>query len=534
MHHRARTMLLAVLVSILPAASGRALTLEQRLDAAVAHAAATLRATATGGMATDQYPVTAPAGGAWAQETPGYWVSGLFPGCLWLVGDMTGDGSFHGYAQDWSAAIGPGTNNIGFTVWPSHKLWFDHTGSAAARQAVIDAAQMREATFVPLPDSNGQNLGSRGLCRPLGQWDPYASQFPTAVWVGQPIDHMMDLLSMFWAARETGDAAMYDKSVLHARTVADLWVRPDGATGHWGYVRRTTGAFVTRQYQGYQDHTTWARGHSWTMYSLALTARETALAGDAADSTAFLADAMRVADFWLSHANLPPDGVPIWDFNAPAYLPPEFLHRDSSAAAVAASALMDLSDLAELPEDKYRYQQAAAAILTSLATPKAEGGYLNVDASGDPDGSGILAHGVYVHSYSAATGNSGQISKWVEMDHATIWGDYFFLEAVQRYRDALKLPRPGDGNADGCVDGLDYVIWSNHYGESGQPTWSAGGWAVGNYTQDDWVDGLDCVTWSNNYLQGCPGLPGPVPEPASAAALLAGWAVLLARRRRGR
>ena len=176
----------------------------------------------------------------------------------------------------------------------------------------------------------------------------------------------------------------------------------------------------------------------------------------------------------------------------------------------------------------------AAGILTSLATPKGEGGYLNVDVSGDPDGSGILAHGVYVHSYSAATGNSGQISKWVEMDHATIWGDYFFLEALQRYRDAVKLPRPCDGNADDCVDGLDYVIWSNHYGECGQPVWSVGGWAVGNYNQDDCVDGLDFVAWSNNYLQGCPAQPGQVPEPASAAALLAGWAVLLAHRRRER
>ena len=48
--------------------------------------------------------------------------------------------------------------------------------------------------------------------------------------------------------------------------------------------------------------------------------------------------ARRVAD-WFT-ARLPADGVPRWDFSAPAGAP-----RDSSAAAIAASGLLELARL---------------------------------------------------------------------------------------------------------------------------------------------------------------------------------------------
>ena len=86
----------------------------------------------------------------------------------------------------------------------------------------------------------------------------------------------------------------------------------------------------------------------------------------------------------------------------------------------------------------------------------------------------------------------------------------------------------GDANLDGCVDGLDYIVWADHYGECGHPAWSNGGWAVGNYTEDDCVDGLDYVAWSNNYLAG---YPGAVPGPSSALLLALGFLAL--RRRFG-
>ena len=79
----------------------------------------------------------------------------------------------------------------------------------------------------------------------------------------------------------------------------------------------------------------------------------------------------------------------------------------------------------------------------------------------------------------------------------------------------------GDANLDGCVDGLDYVVWSNNYKLSDQ--W----WEEGDFTGEGYVDGLDYVAWSNNYKAGC---PGQVPGPSSALVLALGICALRRRR----
>ena len=84
--------------------------------------------------------------------------------------------------------------------------------------------------------------------------------------------------------------------------------------------------------------------------------------------------------------------------------------------------------------------------------------------------------------------------------------------------DALEMMHPGDANLDYCVDGLDYVIWSNNY----LPVGAATDWLRGDFTGDGLTDGLDYVVWSNNFSFGCPAVPTAVPEPASALVLTLG------------
>ena len=97
--------------------------------------------------------------------------------------------------------------------------------------------------------------------------------------------------------------------------------------------------------------------------------------------------------------------------------------------------------------------------------------------------------------------------------------------------DALSvihgLPKPiaGDATRDGYVDGLDYVRWSNNYGQGGRS------WDDGDFTGEGVVDGLDYIVWSNHYHDGTP--PGAlVPEPACAAILAAGAVATVGRRRK--
>lgn len=90
----------------------------------------------------------------------------------------------------------------------------------------------------------------------------------------------------------------------------------------------------------------WARGQAWGIYGYTTVYRET-------KDVRYLDFVQKVADVYLR--NLPEDYVPYWDFNDPAI--PD-APRDASAAAVVASALLELSTY--LPGEKGREYKDAA------------------------------------------------------------------------------------------------------------------------------------------------------------------------------
>jgi unsaturated chondroitin disaccharide hydrolase len=108
---------------------------------------------------------------------------------------------------------------------------------------------------------------------------------------------------------------------------------------------------------------------------------------------------------------MPEDLVPYWDFNAPG-IPNTY--RDVSAAAINASALLELAQYVGIKESK-KYTAKAEKILRSLssdqyrAKPGENGGYL-------------LMHSV------------GHLGAKSEVDVPLTYADYYFLEAMQRYQ----------------------------------------------------------------------------------------------------
>ena len=56
------------------------------------------------------------------------------------------------------------------------------------------------------------------------------------------------------------------------------------------------------------------------------------------------------------------------------------------------------------------------------------------------------------------------------------------------------VPILGDANNDRRVDGIDYVIWLNHYGVT-----TSNGSSDADFNSDGRVDGVDYVIWLNNY-----------------------------------
>ena len=55
------------------------------------------------------------------------------------------------------------------------------------------------------------------------------------------------------------------------------------------------------------------------------------------------------------------------------------------------------------------------------------------------------------------------------------------------------VTKTGDANSDGKVDGVDYMIWFNHYRQS------VTGPANGDFNSSGFVDGVDYMLWLNNY-----------------------------------
>ena len=71
------------------------------------------------------------------------------------------------------------------------------------------------------------------------------------------------------------------------------------------------------------------------------------------------------------------------------------------------------------------------------------------------------------------------------------------------YETDSIVPVPGDGNLDGAVNGLDYVLWAAHFGDD--PAIDPPGAPLnGDFNDDGIVDGLDYIVWAENFEAGVP------------------------------
>ena len=121
---------------------------------------------------------------------------------------------------------------------------------------------------------------------------------------------------------------------------------------------------------------------------------------------------------------MPDDGVPFWDFNAPdlpassPYASQYKQYRDASAAAIIASALLELSTYVKNTKAK-EYVNAAEKMLVSLSSD-------SYKAPIGSNGGFILMHSV------------GSIPHKSEIDVPLTYADYYYVEALLRYRNLLR------------------------------------------------------------------------------------------------
>jgi unsaturated chondroitin disaccharide hydrolase len=323
-----------------------------------------------------------------------WWCSGFYPGVLWYLYEYTGRESLRNEAHKRTMRLEPIKNvtndhDLGFMLYCSFGNGLRLTGRKEYEEILLTGSKSLATRFNPV-------VGS------IKSWDWNPSwKFPVI------IDNMMNLELLMWASKTAGDPSFREISLEHSFSSLKNFYRDDFSCFHVVDFDPETGAIDKKfTHQGYSDESTWARGQSWGLYGFTMMYRESGIQD-------FLDQAVSIADYLLNHPNMPEDLIPYWDYNCPQ-IPDSY--RDASAAAIMASALIELSVLVE--DDKGDdYLFAAQKILKTLSSSK----YL---AGLGENGNFILKHSV------------GNLPSNSEVDVPLTYADYYYVEALMRY---LKL-----------------------------------------------------------------------------------------------
>ncbi|MCK5907055.1 MAG: glycoside hydrolase family 88 protein, partial [Flavobacteriales bacterium] len=218
---------------------------------------------------------------------------------------------------------------------------------------------------------------------------------------------------LFWASKETGDSKYYDAAVEHANTTIANHFRADYSSYHVLDYDVSDGSVKSKEtHQGYNDESDWARGQAWGLYGYTMSYRET-------NDIAFIEQAEKIASFMMNHPNLPEDLIPYWDLKDPKISTnPNSVPRDASAATVMASALIELSELA----NDTKYLAFASEILNTLSKPE-------YTTSLSSTNNFILLH---------STGNLPSPYN-PEINTSINYADYYYLEALTRYKNVMGV-----------------------------------------------------------------------------------------------
>ncbi len=341
-----------------------------------------------------QFPQSTKANGEIYNRTAEWWCSGFFGGSLWYLYEFTKDDKWKTAADKWTTALdeqkyNTTTHDLGFMLYCPYGNGYRLTNDTAYIEPMLTGAQSLATRFDP----------EYGLIK---SWDKHADcEYPVI------IDNMMNLEFLFWAAKQAKDQRLYDIAITHADNTLKHHFRDDYSSYHVVCYLPGTKVFRKKTHQGASDDSAWARGQAWALYGYTLMYRET-------KDEKYLKQAEGIAQFVIKHPNLPTDKVPYWDFDAPN-IPNE--ERDASAAAVFASAFLELSGYSK--DNKKQYFSIAEEMLTSLASPA-------YTAKLNENNNFILKHSV-----GHKPGNS-------EINTPIVYADYYYLEALLRYKKITK------------------------------------------------------------------------------------------------
>ncbi len=325
------------------------------------------------------------------------WVTGMYTGCFWLAFFLATKKKafFSDMANKLTATftereekkVAMDDHDIGFAFTPSCVAGYKITGvreykktALAAAKYFYDHSYSKEGKFI----IRGWNWGFEAGYRTM-------------------MDSMMNAPLLYWAAKETGNEEYFKAAHEHVKTTAELLIRADSSSfHHYQFNRETHEPMYGLTWQGRSDESCWSRGHAWGIYGFPI-----AYSYDKSD---FIKEVHRdTTYFMLNH--LPDDMIPYWDFDFVDGDEP----RDSSAAAISACGLFEMARMLDDNDpDKVIFESAAVQMLEAL---------IDKCTSLDERDDGLIN---YV---------TGGVPQKLGIDQTAVYGDYFYLEALLRYKN---------------------------------------------------------------------------------------------------
>jgi rhamnogalacturonyl hydrolase YesR len=322
-----------------------------------------------------------------------WWCSGFYPGSLWYIYEQTGNDAIKKEAERALEVIKPNqtytdNHDLGFMMYCSFGNGYRLTKKEEYKDIIFKSAQSLSTRYRPSIKSIQSWNGNKYFKCPV------------------IIDNMMNLEMLDWVSDQGGDKKYKEIAINHSNTTIKNHYRPDYSSWHVvDYDLQTGGIIRKATWQGAADCSSWSRGQSWGLYGYTMMYRFT-------KDKKYLNQARNIAKFILNHPNLPEDKIPYWDYDAPKI---PYAERDASAGAIMASALLELGQYTN-GNEKQKYISNAEKILESLSGEKYR-------ANAGENGGFLLKH-----STGALVLNS-------EIDVPLIYADYYFLEALKRYKD---------------------------------------------------------------------------------------------------
>ena len=322
-----------------------------------------------------------------------WWCSGFYPGSLFMIYEQTKNEKIKKEAERALELIAPNqfftdNHDLGFMMYNSFGNAYRVTKNEKYKQYIFNSAKSLATRYRPQIKS-------------IQSWNK--NQYFNCPVI---MDNMMNLEMLNWASQNGADPVFAQIANTHAQTAMKSFFRPDYSSYHVVDYDLATGKILQkRTHQGASNNSAWSRGQAWGLYGFVTMYRDT-------KNKAYLDHAKKIAQFLINHPNMPADFVPYWDYDAP--LQP-LSKRDASAAAIMASALLELGQYTQ-GADKDAYVKAATKMIESLASPA----YRNKLG----ECSGFILNK-----------STGALPMGKEIEVPIIYADYYFLEALKRYKE---------------------------------------------------------------------------------------------------